>query len=129
MSPGFRGSMMLSRSMIAGLSAAVLLSGVVGAQDKKPAEAKAKPKVFETIVEGRKVSLAPGEGWSEFKAGAIELPPDAVAWKLAGAWKSRKQEELTLRLFGVEGAGITATTVRDTWFELAKSKGTPGILV
>jgi hypothetical protein len=107
----------------------VTLSGVHAAQDKKPADGKAKPKPFEATVLGRRVSLTPGDAWSEYAPAAMELAPDAAPWKLAGAWKSRKYEELTLRLFGVESAGATSASVRDTWFELARSKGTPGILV
>jgi hypothetical protein len=120
---------MLARS-IPGLLALILFVSVVAAQDKKPADGKAKPKPFEATVAGRKVSFTPAEGWAEFKSAPVpDLPPNAAPWKLAGAWKSGKYEELTLRLFGVEKAGATATTVRDTWFEFVKSKGTPGIVV
>jgi hypothetical protein len=119
---------MLVRS-IRGWFVIVLLASALGAQDKKPEDARARAKPFEGLVAGRKASLTLGESWIEFKPAAIELPPSSAPWKPVGAWKSRKCEELTIRLFGIESAGATATTVRDAWFDLAKSKGTPGIIV
>lgn len=113
-----------------GIIAVLAMAAAGPAQDAKPDEGKGKVKTVEATVAGRKVALTVPEGWTEWRADAAPDPSSpAGQWKLAAAWKSGTFEELTLRVFGVEKAGVTATKVRDAWFEHATSQAKPGISV
>ena len=57
---------MLTRTVIPVLSAGLLLAGVIVAQDKKPTDAKARPKAFDSF------------SWSKGCAGAARAPAGAA---------------------------------------------------